>query len=126
MAAPNTNGNMILQFKVKDFNAWRMGYEGHQNDRASAGITNGRVFCGADDGNDVLVLQDVFDASKAHSWLDSKEMKAACEKSGVLGLLNIRFVPLQMQPLFFNAKPHWDEFLYWHDLNEFLSNAQNS
>ena len=82
---------MTIRFKVKDFNAWRTSYDGHEKDRASAGITNGKVFRSADDANDVLVLQDVADAAKARTWLGSDEMKTMMEKSGVMGSPSIRF-----------------------------------
>jgi hypothetical protein len=82
---------MTVNFKVKDFNAWRTSYSGHEKDRASAGITNGKVFRSADDPNDVLVLQDVADVSKARTWLGSSEMKTVLEKSGVIGSPTIRF-----------------------------------
>jgi hypothetical protein len=57
----------------------------------SAGITNSRVFRSADDPNDVVILQDVADVSKARTWLTSSEMKSVMEKSGVLGSPNLRF-----------------------------------
>ena len=44
-----------------------------------------------DDPNDVVILQDVADVSKARTWLTSNEMKSVMEKSGVLGLPSIRF-----------------------------------
>ena len=37
------NENLTVHFKVKDFNAWRTSYNGHEKDRVTAGITNGRV-----------------------------------------------------------------------------------
>jgi hypothetical protein len=55
------------------------------------GITNGRVFRSADHANDVVILHDVADVSKARTWLDSKEMKSMMEKSGVIGSPSIRF-----------------------------------
>jgi hypothetical protein len=85
------NENLTVHLKVKDFSAWRTSYNGHEKDRASAGITNGRVFGSPDDPNDVVVLQDVADVSKARTWLTSNEMKLVMEKSGVLGSPNIRF-----------------------------------
>jgi len=48
------------------------------------------VFRSADDPNDVLLLQDVADVSKARTWYGSSEMKSIMEKSGVLGLPSIR------------------------------------
>ena len=88
---PNANENMTVHFKVKDYNAWRTSYNGHEKERATAGITNGRVFRSADDPNEVLILQDVADASKARTWLGSNEMKTVMEKSGVVGAPSIRF-----------------------------------
>jgi len=85
------NENMTIHLKVKDFNAWRTSYNGNEKNRVSAGITNGRVFRSADDPNDVVILQDVADFSKARTWLGSPEMKTAMEKSGVLGSPSIRF-----------------------------------
>jgi hypothetical protein len=49
------------------------------------------VFRSADDPNDVLILQDVADVSKARTWLGSSEMKTVLEKSGVIGSPTIRF-----------------------------------
>jgi hypothetical protein len=85
------NENLTVHLKVKDFSAWRTSYNGHEKERASAGITNGRVFRSPEDPNDVVILQDVADVSKARSWLTSNEMKAVMEKSGVLGSPNLRF-----------------------------------
>jgi hypothetical protein len=85
------NENLTIHLKVKDFNAWRTSYNGHEKDRAAAGITNGRVFRSPDNPNDVVILQDVADVSKARSWLGSNEMKAVMEKSGVVGSPSIRF-----------------------------------
>jgi hypothetical protein len=87
----HTNENLTLHFKVKDFKAWRTGYNGNEKSRLSAGITNGRVFHSADDSNDVVVLQDVADVAKARTWLGSEDLKTAMQKSGVLGSPSIRF-----------------------------------
>jgi hypothetical protein len=57
----------------------------------SAGITNGRLFCSQNDPNDVVILQDVADVTKARTRLGSDEIKAAMHQSGVLGAPTIRF-----------------------------------
>jgi hypothetical protein len=87
----HTNENLTVHFKVKDFNAWRTSYNGHEKNRASAGITNGRVFRSADDANEVVILQDVSDVAKARTWLSSDDLKAEMQKSGVVGSPSIRF-----------------------------------
>ena len=86
-----SNENLTVRFKVKDFNAWRTSYNGHEKDRTTAGITNSRVFRSADDQNDVVILAGVADISRARAWLGSNDMKTVFEKSGVVGSPNIRF-----------------------------------
>jgi hypothetical protein len=83
--------NLTIHHKVKDYAAWRTGYDAHEKSRLSAGITNGRVFRSAEDPNDLVVLQDVADVAKARTWIGSDDLKAAMQKSGVIGSPSIRF-----------------------------------
>src|ERR1700730_7462612 len=87
----HTTENLTVHFKVKDFNAWRTGYNEHEKGRQTAGITNSKVFRNADDPNEVVVLQDVADVAKARTWLGTDEMKAGMQKRGVIGSPSIRF-----------------------------------
>jgi hypothetical protein len=87
----HANENLTVHLKVKDYGTWRTAYDGRETSRVSAGITNGRVFRRAEDPNDVVILQDVADVAKARTWLASDEIKAAMEKSGVVGSPNVRF-----------------------------------
>ena len=60
--------NLTIHHKVKDYAAWRKGYDDHEKARHAAGVTNGRVFrSAAEDPNDVLILQDVADVAKART-----------------------------------------------------------
>jgi hypothetical protein len=90
-ASHNSHQNLTLHFKVKDFGAWRQTYNSDEKGRSAAGITNGQVFRSADDPNDVVILQDVADESKARSWLGSESVKAAMQNGGVIGTASIRF-----------------------------------
>ena len=87
----HTQENVTVHIKVKDYATWRTAYDGHEKGRVSAGITNGRVFRSAEDPNDVVILQDVADVAKARTWFGSDDLKAAMQKSGVLGSPNVRF-----------------------------------
>ena len=90
-AQQHATENMTVHHKVKDYAAWRTSYDGNEKSRLSAGITNGRVFRRAEDPNDVMVLQDVADVAKARTWFGSDDLKAAMQKSGVIGSPSIRF-----------------------------------
>ena len=52
MNAQNQTENLTIHHKVKDYAAWRKGYDDHEKARHAAGITNGRVFRSAEDPND--------------------------------------------------------------------------
>ena len=89
--AQHTTENLTIHIKVKDYATWRPAYDGQEKSRLSAGITNGRVFRSAEDPNDVVVLQDVADVAKARTWFGSDDLKAAMQKSGVVGSPHLRF-----------------------------------
>ena len=91
MNAQHPTEKLTIHHKVKDYAAWRTGYNAHEKSRLSAGITNGRVFRSPEDPNDVVVLQDVADVTKARTWFGSDDLKAAMQKSGVIGSPSIRF-----------------------------------
>jgi hypothetical protein len=87
----NTNENVIVHHKVKDYNAWRKAYDGHEKSRAAAGITKGKVFRSAEDPNDVVLVMDVADVAKVRTWMASADLKTAMEKGGVIGTPTIRY-----------------------------------
>jgi hypothetical protein len=91
MNSQHATENLTILHKVTDYTAWRKGYDAHEQDRRSAGITNGRVFRRAEDPNDVVVLQDVADVAKARTFVASEDLKSAMQKSGVIGSPSIRF-----------------------------------
>jgi hypothetical protein len=91
MTTQQATENLTIHCKVADYAAWRKGYDGHEQARVSAGITNGRVFRNAADANDVVILSDVADVAKARTFLGAEDQKATMQKSGVIGTPNIRF-----------------------------------
>ncbi|MGD0027274.1 MAG: hypothetical protein ABSC37_22075, partial [Xanthobacteraceae bacterium] len=88
---PMNNENVTIHLKVKNYSIWQTGYDAREKSRLAAGISNGRVFRSPDDPNDVVILQDVADVSKARTWMASDEMKSAMLKGGVVGSPTIRF-----------------------------------
>ena len=91
MSSQHATENLTIHHKVTDYTTWRKGYDAHEQNRRTAGITNGRVFRSAEDPNDVVVLQDVTDVAKARTFVASEDLKTAMQKSGVIGSPSIRF-----------------------------------
>ena len=91
MTTQQTTENLTAHFKVTDYATWRKGYDGHEQARVSAGITNGRVFRNAADVNDVVILSDAADLAKARTFIGGEDLKAQMQKSGVIGTPSFRF-----------------------------------
>ena len=75
---------MVIQHKVRDYDAWRPVYDAHQGSRTGAGVTNGRVYRRAEDPNDLLLVHDVADVATARAWTEGEDLRAAMQKAGVV------------------------------------------
>jgi hypothetical protein len=83
---------MVIQHKIRDYDAWRPVYDAHEASRTGAGVTNGRVYRKAEDPSDILALFDVADVAKARTWTASDDLRTAMAKSGVVGEPAIYFI----------------------------------
>jgi hypothetical protein len=76
---------MIIHHRVRDYVTWRPFYDEHEQARVAATITNGKVFRGADNPNDIVILFDVADLAKARAFGASEDLKIAMNRAGVIG-----------------------------------------
>jgi hypothetical protein len=83
---------VIIHHMVKDYSAWRPVYDAHAQSRVSAGITNGRVFRGVEDPNDIMLVFDVGDVAKARTWSVSADLKFVMAQAGVSSRPAIYFI----------------------------------
>jgi hypothetical protein len=84
--------SMIIHHLVRDYSAWRSGYDSHEPSRVAAGITNGRVYRKAEDSNDLVLLFDIADVAKARAWTTGEDLKSTMQKVGVVGAPSIHFL----------------------------------
>ena len=68
----------IIHHKVRDFAVWKSSFDNHESAQVAAGMTNSRVFQGADDPNEVTILFDVADIARAKEFAGSAELKSGC------------------------------------------------
>ncbi|HWA79567.1 MAG TPA: hypothetical protein VG848_04560 [Acetobacteraceae bacterium] len=76
---------MIVHHRVRDYVTWRPFYDAHEGARAAATITSGKVFRGADDPNDIIILFEVADLAKAQAFAASEDLKSTMNRAGVIG-----------------------------------------
>jgi hypothetical protein len=89
--ALNTQENGVVHLKVNDYAKWRTSYDGREKNRTSAGITNAKVFRSAENQNDLVIIADVADETKARAYMASAELKSQMQAGGVIGSPTIRF-----------------------------------
>lgn len=80
-----TMAMMTVQFTIGEYSKWRKGFDAGKPMRASAGISNERVFRNADNPNEVIIVGDASDVQKAQQMMSSPELKARMQESGVVG-----------------------------------------
>ena len=80
-----------VQVTVQDFAKWRSTFEKYESVRAAAGVTNPRIYRGADNGNQVAVVFDVADKAKAQDLVGSAQFRSIMQEAGVVGPPSVAF-----------------------------------
>jgi hypothetical protein len=83
---------LIVQHKVRNYADWRPVFDAHKPSQTEGGLVNGRVYRGAEDPNDVVILFDVTNLTKARALMVSEDLKATMQKAGVLGAPGVHFI----------------------------------
>ena len=76
---------MFVRHTVKDYPAWRKGYDAFDAKRRSLGVTAHGVYRAIDNANDVTAWHDFASAEQAMAFVRSDELKNAMMNAGVQG-----------------------------------------
>jgi hypothetical protein len=82
---------MFVRHKVKDYSAWRKGYDAFEANRIKLGARGHAVYRDVDDANDVTAWHDFDTVEAAKAFASSNELKAAMKDAGVAGAPTIWF-----------------------------------
>jgi hypothetical protein len=83
---------MTVQFSISDYSAWRPVFDAAEPMRSAANVKNPRLYRSADKPNDILVIFDVGSKKAGREWINSKSLREAWAKGGVLGEPIVGFV----------------------------------
>lgn len=76
--------HVLIRHKVKDYDAWKPGFDSHEPARKSAGLSVEKVMRGAKDPNEVFVLFGAEDFDRAREFAQSADLKETMLKFGVV------------------------------------------
>lgn len=74
---------MVIRHKVKDYDAWKVGFDNAIGIRKAGGEKSFRIFQLVDDRNDVVALFEWDSLDNARKFSGSAELREAMEKAGV-------------------------------------------
>lgn len=83
---------LLVRLEVKDFDAWKLGYDAHRPKRAAAGVAEKYLLQGDDNPNEVIVLFEADDVSQARAFAESADLRQTMESAGVTGKPDICYL----------------------------------
>ena len=83
---------MLIRHRVRDFKAWKGGYDGHLPKRVEAGLTEKYLLHGNPDPNEVVILFEVQDINRARAFAESPDLKNRMQEVGVVDKPDIYFL----------------------------------
>ena len=83
---------LLVRHKVRDFLEWKRGYDAHLPKRAEAGLTEKHLLQDANDPNQVVLLLEAKDLSRAKAFAESADLRETMQKVGVLDKPDIYFL----------------------------------
>jgi antibiotic biosynthesis monooxygenase (ABM) superfamily enzyme len=76
---------LMIRSNVKDWDAWKKGFDAHKQARIDAGLTDRVIAHTAGDTHNVTLVFAVADMDKANAFLKSQDLKDRMKESGVVG-----------------------------------------
>jgi hypothetical protein len=83
---------MLVRHKVKDFTAWKVGYDAHRPKRQEAGLTEKHLLRSSDDPNEVVLLFEAQDLARAKEFASSSDLRQKMQEVGVIDRPDIYFL----------------------------------
>ncbi len=82
----------LIRHKVKDYGKWKPVFDEHAAKRKASGSKGGRLFRSEKDPNEVVILFEWEDLSKARQFAESEDLRKAMERAGVMGKPDLNFL----------------------------------
>ncbi len=75
---------MLIRHKVEDYDAWKLVFDEDELTRRANGSQGGRIYRGADDPHEVVILLEWDDLERARLFADSDDLREVLTRAGVM------------------------------------------
>ena len=83
---------IIVQHTVRDYDAWKRVFDEHETVRRQHGATGHQLYRGADDPNEVTIVNYFPSREQAEAFATDPSLKEAMERGGVIGEPRVTWV----------------------------------
>jgi len=83
---------LLIRHKLRDFAEWKRGYDAYLPKLNEAGLAEKHLFRNAHDANEVVILLEATDLSRAKVFAESAELRESRQKVGILDEPDIYFL----------------------------------
>jgi hypothetical protein len=74
---------LLIRHKVRDFDEWKPGFDGHAAKRAEAGLSVKHLLRGTEDQNEIIVMFEAKDLARAKAFIASADLRERMQSFGV-------------------------------------------
>jgi hypothetical protein len=85
---------VIVTHEVKDYAAWRKGYDADESNRKQAGFKVSGVYADVKNPNLVSIIGEFPNAAAAEAFVKNPKLKEVMDKAGVIGKPEVRVLAL--------------------------------
>lgn len=92
VSAAQAASSLYIHHKVDNYPKWREAFDAHKSKQVEAGLTNPRVYFTDGNKNDVSIIFDASDVTKAKAFTESQDLKSTMQAAGVQGKPDIHIM----------------------------------
>jgi hypothetical protein len=86
------NGFMLVRHKVRNFSAWKQGFDAHAPQRAAAGLSDSQLLRSINAPNEVVLLLEAEDLARAQAFAASDDLRETMRSFGVIDQPDVYFL----------------------------------
>jgi len=83
---------VLIRHKVRDFDAWKVGFDAHAGKRSEAGLSGKQLLRSAEDANEVVIMLEAKDLDRARAFIASPDLRETMQAAGVTDKPDVYFL----------------------------------
>jgi heme-degrading monooxygenase HmoA len=83
---------LLVRHKIEDYAKWKAAFDAHGATRKASGSRGGYLYRNANDPNEMIILLEWDDLSRAQQFAQSDDLREAMQRAGVVDRPDVYFL----------------------------------